>query len=268
VSGTHLVTVEIAKASPLEVAAGTATAVRIKVSCTAGCDLRGAAVHITSSDGPLIVTALETFDRGSNETSDIAVNVPLVLGEHRWDLVFPSLETETVVHDECVGSLTLISVPHSVSAAVWDIPSPVTVNSLFAVTVGVRCSACSPVGHQVEIRDDTDAVLGAGALGAESWPGTEGLLWSRVELSAPTVEGVHFGVAALQTKTLATPHQQTPARFSFRAAPVPEHDVTVSVVDANTGVPIEDVEVRLGLYTAATDSAGRATLRAASGSTS
>src|SRR5439155_510201 len=49
---------------------------------------------------------------------------------------------------------------HKTSSAVWDVPSPVAVNSTFTVKVGVLCSAsCGLATRHVAIQDDTGEPL-------------------------------------------------------------------------------------------------------------
>ena len=43
----HQTTVELSEAIPLEVEAGTDIALNVRVSCQAGCDLRGGLVQVT-----------------------------------------------------------------------------------------------------------------------------------------------------------------------------------------------------------------------------
>ena len=56
------------------------------------------------------------------------------------------------------------------------------------------------------------------------------------------------------------PHHEAAVTFSFRTDQPPQHRIAVTVTRQDTGEPLEDVEVRLGLYTASTGSSGRAEL--------
>lgn len=144
------------------------------------------------------------------------------------------------------------------SMVVWDVPSPVVVSSSFAVKVGVKCSAAStPAGRLVEVRDASGFLMAGGRLGDTPWPGTSALHVAEVELSAPAAEGVFSWAVRFPA---SSPREKASATFSFRTVRPPEHCVTVRVTDKESQAPIEDAEVRLGVYRAATDRQGLATL--------
>jgi hypothetical protein len=163
---------------------------------------------------------------------------------------------------------------HKTSSAVWDVPSPVAVNSTFTVKVGVLCSAsCGLAARHVAIQDETGCIIGEGILSAAPWVGTRALYWRVVELTAPGTEGLVSRALTLILAVTNDPpsgnassdetsheprHEPATVTFSFRTDRPPEHRVAVTVMRHDTGEPIEDVEVRLGLYTASTGSNGRA----------
>ena len=169
--------------------------------------------------------------------------------------------------------------PHATSIAVWGVPSPVVVGSRFTVTVGVKCAAaCSLAGQPVVVRDATGVEVGRGRLGALAAAGTRALYSAEVGLAAPPAAGVHAWTAAFPAagsgaplaaeggsaeappdtaEPPEAPHTGAQAAFSFRAAPRPEHRVTVTVHDQETEQPLAAAEVHLGPYRAATDAEGR-----------
>jgi hypothetical protein len=57
---------------------------------------------------------------------------------------------------------------------------------------------------------------------------------------------------------IATPHERSSSRFSVAIVQPPEHRLTVEVFERETKAPIEDAQVRLGAYRAATGPSGRA----------
>lgn len=145
--------------------------------------------------------------------------------------------------------------------AVWDVPSPVVMNRSFSVKVGVKCStACSLVGHLIEVCDEAGVRIGESTLGETPWPGTSGLYVADVELTAPATEGMSSWSARYVAKDPGLPHAEESASFSFRTARPAEHRVTVKVTEKDTNAPLENVDVRLGVYGASTDAQGLASL--------
>ena len=158
-------------------------------------------------------------------------------------------------------------IPHRTSIAVWDMPSPTVKGTVFTVTVGVTCAASYQLVRQlVIVRNQEDSAIGQGALEEGTWPGTTALYGTQVRLTAPTCEGVHR--SAVETPMAfhsGQLHQCTQATLSYRTAKPPEHQVTITVSERDSGAPLEKAEVTLGLYRAMTDDQGRARLAVASG---
>ncbi len=153
-----------------------------------------------------------------------ALTAPAQIGEQRWTLVVGN------EHAEGTLPLRFTTVPHATSLAVWDNPSPVVRGAGFKVKVGAKCSAsCGLSGRNVEIRDEADKFMAAGALGDATWAGTASL-----------------------------PHGGASSSFSFVTVAEPEHSVSVKVVDKKTKAPVANAQVRLGFYRAVTDERGAA----------
>jgi hypothetical protein len=57
---------------------------------------------------------------------------------------------------------------------------------------------------------------------------------------------------------LQLPHGGASARFGFETVKPPQYSVTVKVVQKDAGTPIEDAQVRLGVYFACSDRTGLA----------
>ena len=251
--------------APLDVEAGTDIILQVKVSCPEGCDLRGMPVCVVAADEVIGTRELAMFDEAVNETEAFALTAPGQVGEHAWTILFPRHEHEGEhkgdVHEECRLVLSFATRPHSPSMAVWDIPSPVIMNRSFTVKVGVKCSAaCRLAGQLVTVCDGAGMPIGESRLGDTPWPGTSGLYVADVELAAPATDGTAFWSARFAAAEPGLPHDQASAAFSFRIAKPPEHRVTVQVAAQGTKSPLEDVEVRLGVYRASTDAQGQASL--------
>ena len=148
----------------------------------------------------------------------------------------------------------------------WEVPSPVMVNSSFSVKVGVKCSvACQLTGQLIVVRDEAGITVGEGRLGETPWPGTSALYGTEVNLAAPAGEGLCSWSVTFAGAESELPHDDASAPFSFRTARPPEHRVTVTVLERDTEAPLENVQVRLGVYRASTDERGQASLEVPTG---
>ena len=255
----HQTTIELGDAIPSEVDAGTDVGLSVRVSCPAGCDLRGGLVQVHCPPRVAITAELTGYTDSINETGAVASTAPDAIGQHAWSVLFCGLETESVVHGESCLSISFATRPHATSVAVWDVPSPVVMSSSFTVKVGIKCSVgCQLTGHAVAVCDETGTAMGDGELAATPWPGTESLHWAEVELVAPPRPGVSFWSVRFADAALPLPHDDTPARFSLVTAKLPEHRVTLTIVADETGLPVADVEVRVGPYERYSDGSGLA----------
>ena len=158
------------------------------------------------------------------------------------------------------------NVPHRMSIAVWDVPSPAVTETYFSVMVGIKCTAsCRLAGRSVTIRNQEGLGIGRGTLEEKPWPKATALYVSRVELVAPSSEGVHHWTIETVPSDVGPQHPNTSANFSFRAARPPEHEVTILVIGETTGTPLKHTEVNLGIYRAITDEEGLAWLAVPTG---
>ena len=257
----HHTTLHLSEAVSPEIEAGTRVSLKINVSCARGCDLRGRHVDIVASEEVVASGALVHHDGALNETEPIALTVPQEVGEHAWTVRFTPDEADSGRHDADPIQLSFATIPHTLSMAVWDVPSPAAIARTFHVKVGVRCSAaCHLPGRLVEVVDNDGTKVGEGRLGEAPWPGTTGLFWTAIELTAPATPGVFVRSVALVGTGTELPHEGVPATFSFRADTAPEHSVIVKVVEGKTGAAVPNVEVRFGPYMTSTDEAGVARL--------
>ena len=174
---------------------------------------------------------------------------------------------------------------HATSIAVWGVPSPVAADGRFTVRVGVKCAAgCPLTGQPVAVRNEAGAGVGRGRLGAAPEPGTRALYRTDLTLTAPAREGVHawtvvFAAAGTDpapahgtppadeatARESAPAHEAATATFGFRTVRPPEHRVTVTVCDRDTGTPLAGAEVRVGVHRGTTDADGKALVGAPAG---
>jgi len=258
---THQTKVEMSQPVPPEFEAGADIILKVKVSCPEGCDLRAIPVSVMAADEIIGSSELAAFEDAVNETEIFTLKAPGQVGEHTWTVLFPGHEIEGTDHLEGSLAVSFTTLPHPTSMAVWDVPSPVIMNRSFKAKVGVKCSAaCQLAGRLVQVFDEEGIQIGGSTLGEGPWPGTSALYVAEVELTAPGTEGLALWSAMFAAAEPGLPHDEASATFSFRTARPPEHRVTVQVVEKETATPLEDVEVRLGVYRASTDAAGLASL--------
>jgi len=240
------------KEAPAEfVDAGSEFAFSVALSWPEGVGREGAGYRVR--DGEKIVRSGDLPKPTDDGSIALALTAPAQTGEQRWTLV--------VGNERAEGALPLrfATVPHATSLAVWDNPSPVVRGAGFKVKVGAKCSAsCGLSGRTVEIRDEADKLMAAGALGDATWPGTTSLYWSELRLKAPRKLGLHSWTVRFAPAELALPHGGASSSFSFVTVAEPEHSVSVKVVDKKTKAPVANAQVRLGFYRAVTDERGAA----------
>ncbi len=262
---THSTTIELSEPVPAELPVGSALVLQIGVSCPAGCDLAGLPLMLTGPGGE--VTTIEPCSDHALAPRAIAVNMPSQVGQHVWSIRFPAHESAGVRHAEGTLAVSVRTKPNATSLAVWAVPSPVVMGERFSVKVGAKSAAgCELGGRKIQISDQSGRLLGQGALQATPWPGTSALYWTEVEVPAPDREGMFWCTVNFAATDTETPHEGSSSKFSVAIVRPPEHRLTIEVLEKDTKAPIEDAQVRLGAYGAATDPSGRAEVALPNGS--
>jgi hypothetical protein len=252
---THSTTIELSGPLPAEVAVGSNLTLKAKVSCSAGCDLRGLTVTVAAPGGVVATGTVAPV----NESADIDVKTPTRVGEPVWTVVFEPHEASGIRHEGSSLPVTIRTVAQGTSLAVWDIPSPVVMGSRFAIKAGAKSAAdCELKDTSIEVCDANGAVVARGRLGETPWPGTTALYWTTAELTAPATEGLSAWSVRFAAAELELPHDGSAAEFRVAVVRPPEHRLTVKVVEKDSKVPIGDVQIRLGAYGAATGPSGTA----------
>ena len=257
---THPTSVALSRPLAAEVDAGTSIVLKIKVSCPYGCDLRGRVIDLIAPGGAVVArSGLADCAENVNETTDLAFMAPDEVGEYSWTLMFPKHEAEGLVHQQGSLPITVRTMAHDTSLAVWGVPSPIVIDHPFRIHVGATCSAgCDLKGKEIQICDETGASLARGELGETPWDGTRALYWTEVDLVAPAREGATSRSIRFAPTELQLPHGGASARFGFETVKPPRYSVTVKVVQKDVGTPVEDAQVRLGVYFACSDQTGLA----------
>jgi hypothetical protein len=256
----HLINVALGRPLAAEVDAGTDIVLKVKVSCPDGCDLRGQVINVMTPDRTVVAgSQLTEFADHINETTEFAFMAPDEVGEYSWTVVFPKHEAEGLVHEEGSLPITVRTMAHDTSLAVWGVPSPIVIDHPFRIHVGATCSAgCDLRGKEIQICDETGASVARGTLGEIPWDGTRALYWTEVDLVAPAREGATSRSIRFAPTELQLPHGWASARFGFETVKPPQYAVTVKIVQKDAGTPVEDAQVRLGVYFACSDPTGLA----------
>jgi hypothetical protein len=258
-AATHATVIEVS--GPAEVAVGADFVLPIRVSCPVGCDFSGIQIEVTTPDGatPTIVPYIGGPDVA--QAHGIALKAPLRVGDHIWRLACAAHQTDGAHHEAAAVPVTVRARPHETSLAVWAIPSPVVAGQPFAVKVGAKsASGCNLTGMCIAVCDESGDVLAGGALGDAPWQGTSALYWTELALVAPANAGMLTWSVKFDAAGLEVPHDGASSRFSIAIVSPPEHRLTVRVVEQATATPIENAQVRLGAYRAATGESGIAEL--------
>jgi hypothetical protein len=259
----HQAGLKLLQQAPESVPVGSQIRVRAEAACPSGCDLQGALVHLMDGGDVLatksLVPASGTPPR--SETEEFPVRAPETVGLYSWLLVFPDQEIAGKIHQHASLAISFATVPIGASVAVWEVPSPVTVDQTFKLKAGVKSAqSCVLKDSVIEIRDETDEVKGTGKIGDTPWPGTSALYWTEIEVAAPSRDGPACWTARFAAAKWDLPHEPAQSEFTFAAVRQGDHKLTVTVVDKETGAPIENGHVRLGYYRAVTDASGLAEL--------
>jgi len=262
----HSTSLEIVEPFPPDVPVGADITIKVRVSCTSGCNLRNVPLKVVAPDGAAIASRFTIDD--TDDCGRVQMKAPPRAGDHTWTLVLPAQESNDsdLVHHECVAPISFRTKPVDSSLAVWDIPSSVVTGGPLQIKVGAKSAAdCALAGKGIEICGEDGTVVARSVLGDTPFPGTSALYWAAVDLVAPPKEGILSLSARFEAGELDLDHNSSMTRFGFVVVRPPEHMVTVRVVEQETGTPITDVQIRLGAYRAETDQNGQAQINSAKG---
>jgi PEGA domain len=243
--------------APAEVAASDAFIMTVRVSCPDGCDLSSLPIDVLTPDNVTLNVRPDPDDAPAGATHHVALKAPLQAGRHVWRVSCPAHERGGW-HHEAAGLHVPVRIrPQETSLAAWSIPSPVVMGRPFAVKVGAKSSAgCDLAGMPIAVCDAAGAVLANGVLGDTPWPGTSALYWTELTLTAPAEAGVLGWSVTFAAPDLALAHDGSSSRFSIVIVDPPEHRLAVKVVAQDMAMPVENAQVRLGPYRAATGASG------------
>jgi hypothetical protein len=251
-----VLSLELAEPVPPQVPVGGDVVLQVRVSGAAG-DLSGCRIEVVAGEEIVATAELIAFRDNFNETAAFTATAPVRVEAFSWTIRFPPQEIDGIAYGESALPISSQTRPHQTSLAVWALPSPVRMADRFTITVGAKSSgACALGGANIEIRDETGAPVGKGILSDTPWPGTDALYWTEIALAGPSREGIQCWSVAFAATDLELPHLGSSAEFGFTAVKPPEHRVAVVVTESDVATPVEETQVALGPYRAATDKTG------------
>jgi methionine-rich copper-binding protein CopC len=256
----------IAADGPAEVAVGAAFVLTVRVSCPDGCDLSSLPIEVLTPDNVTLTVEPNLDEAAAGTTHCVTLKAPLEAGQHVWRVSCLAHESGGRHHSATCLPVPVRIRPHQTSLAVWSIPSAVVTGRPFAIKAGAKSSAgCDLAGMPIDVCDAAGTVLASGVLGNTPWPGTSALYWTELILTAPAEAGM-FAWSVTFAPDLALVHQGSSSCFSIAIVDPPEHQLTVKVVEQDTATPVQNAQVRLGPYRAATGDSGRVELLLPKGS--
>lgn len=252
---------------PLEVLAGKAAALVVRVSCPDRHDCTGLSIKVTGPASPEVSYVVAADPDGREAMAAIALTPPPQLGEHIFHLTISSHEFDGRLYSEAALDVPVRVMPQATSLAVWEVPSSAAMGATFTVRAGAKSAAdVSLAGCAVELLDQAGDVIGRGRLGEMPFAGTGALYWCDVELVAPRCEGLADFSVRFTPDGIELPHHGSTTSFRVAIVPEAEHVLSVKVIEQTTCVPIEDVELRLGAYRSKTSDSGLAQIAVPKGS--
>jgi hypothetical protein len=261
--------------SPDVVDAGSDITLRVSVSCSPACDLRGHTLRIKDDTGADAGSVELTEFNGTTSTSaEFVVKAPLTPGPHAWVAVCPAVVRESVSYAETSAPLSFTVKPHTTHVVAWDIPSAIAVGERFSIKVGIKCAhECDLTNSEFVVFDHEGAQVATGKLSRDRWPGTTALYFAGVELEAPETEDLYtWSVKGPSTALGTTSESDAPAAhatgsasFGVRVVKQPDYLVTVEAVDRESQTPLMGARVVMHPYKVVTDERGIAEVRVAKG---
>ena len=278
VSSVYIGDKEAVKPPLPRVYAGSDIALQVTVSCSLGCDLRGAMVKILDQDAVLTQVELTSFndDGALNQTDVFTLTAPTEPGEYTWTAVlepkeeentlpllepneeeentlpvlepkeefepteeFEPKEEENTLHMPVSATFTFIVEQHMISLSSWDLPYPVVIGSKFTLKAGARCVGdCKLASEQISLYDQQGTLLVTGILGEEPRENTVGVYWTELEVDAPSEIGVYRWELRFSRPDRPMAHEDASRIVVFRAARPPEHLLTIELMCDFEKIPV------------------------------
>lgn len=255
--------------SPGEVDAGAEMTLTGKVVCEPAHDLRGRPLRIRDHTGALVEEIPFTeFDGEINTTERITVKAPGEPGTYNWVAVplEEPAEADDVTQASGETPFSFTVTAHATRLLVWDVPSAIEIGRNFTMKIGIKCSShCDMTGRPFEVLDHTGERVAAGELTSELWPGSDGLYFAELDLSAPPTEDLYEWQVQVPPQEATHPHQAGAAAFRVRTVAPADVTIRIEAVGSEKEEPLSNVSVVMHPYRVMTDENGVAEVKVAKG---
>jgi len=255
--------------SPDEVVAGAEVTLAGKIVCTPAQALDGVALLIRDHQGDEVTKIpVDAFDGEENATAHVSVRAPEAPGNYTWSaqLVAEAGITNEIRPPHEAVRFEIAVAAHALRLMVWDVPSAVETEQRFTVKIGLKCcSGCDMSGRRIAILDQAGNEAGTKILSGAFWPGSDGLQFAELDLSAPDNEDLFHWHAFAPPEGDDDLHQEAKAAFGVRAVAPANCTVRIEAVDKDTDGPLPNMNVVMHPYRARTDANGIAEIKVAQG---
>ena len=251
--------------SPQEADAGTALILKAVAECPEQYDLSGDPVLFLDATGHEVGRApLAALEGGNGFGAEITVTAPIELGEYGYSVVLMPAAADDVAHAGAKAGARCTVKAHDVHLNAWDLPAAITAGEAFRFHVGMKCSnGCKLDGGAFTVRDERGTIVASGRLPGAIWPRSGALQYAEVRAVAPPDIGSHHWTLEFAGPSEGIAHSPGALSIPVRTVAAPDHEITIEVVDRESGAPLEGVNLIMHPYRATTDRNGLARMKVA-----
>jgi hypothetical protein len=126
----------------------------------------------------------------------------------------------------------------------------------------MKCSCgCNLANRAFVVRDQDGSIVASGRLGEAIWPGTSALYFAEVRAVAPADISLHPWMVESAGWNSGIAHSPGSLGIPVGTVAAPDHEVTIEVVDRDSGAPLEGVNLIMHPYRTTTDRNGMARMK-------
>lgn len=250
---TVLVPVEAEAREPLDL--------RIEISGPDEVLAKPQTVEIRSADDTQVTELTLGGTNASPAAMDFALTAPEAPGHHHFIARLKPVTVGDAEYPQIDVPFSLDVADHRIAVEVFHLPNGVSPGEDFKLKIGASCGArsCGDVLLKAVIRGADGQVAAEHSIGSDIWPGTDGLRYTEVTLTAPDALGPTSWDVTVEADG-ASAHEPGHRRFSLRVSPSADALLKVTATDAETGDPVPGLKVVVGPFRTVTGEGGTAEL--------